>query len=618
MFVRCCLLLTLLFASACGRGGEGPAPQKGPVVGKQYSYALDLAAHSDLPQGAVGAQTKLDYSLKARVVVSPLSETQDEQQFLLRVDSPELSSKVAGSADQFAGLGAELRISPFLFSLRQGRLVEVRMPRSISAFAGAILLTIASQFQLPEQRPATAIEVQEHDGTGDYTARYEPGATNTQLRKSKLRYGTLSAASHETKGFSQQALTPRVEKSSSVLEVEGTLLRSAALEETLASLVFGQGELKGHTSLKLTLAGTTDGPKHDIPALFTETSRYEVGKPFFKQPTRKLFDDVRLQGRSFEDISAALVASTEDPRAAEVQKGDHGKLSPEELKTREGWLKGHADAFGGLVALYREQPDSVAKAAAVIRRGGPKSAALLDGLATAGTPASQSALIQLMQDASLDPTVRSSAAAALFRTKAVTADVVTATEAALDDALLGVQAVYAAGTFARILRESGDSKASMRLAEKLVGRLQASTAPPMTVHLLRGISNSAYSVAIPAIQKRLTDPNEDVRSAAVDAFRLMEDPRVDALIAAQVRRTDTSTDYRLAALRACKGRRGTRVLVDAAIDRALHDESKSMKFNAIALLGEWKNEFADVMATLKKISETDADVETREAARLQL
>jgi HEAT repeat protein len=243
---------------------------------------------------------------------------------------------------------------------------------------------------------------------------------------------------------------------------------------------------------------------------------------------------------------------------------------------------------------------------------------MMHGLATAGSPEAQHALITLAEDTKLTNKQRALSMLALLRTKRPTSETVEATIRALSDPLLRVHAIYGAGTYARILREGADESAANRLTSALVAELKSSQDPQATVHLLRGISNSAYSGALSAVEPFLSHEDPDVRTAAVDGIRLMQDPRVDGLLAAQLRDLSTGSDVRLAAVAACGHRPATKALLEPLLERAREDEGRSVRHAAIRQLGEWKTQFPEARTVLSQIANGKDEDPIREAARVAM
>lgn len=67
----------------------------------------------------------------------------------------------------------------------------------------------------------------------------------------------------------------------------------------------------------------------------------------------------------------------------------------------------------------------------------------------------------------------------------------------------------------------------MRILTKILSEKPTAT---VAAHALRGVSNSGLSAALPAVEPYLTSASPSLRIAAVQALRLMRNPRVTELL----------------------------------------------------------------------------------------
>jgi HEAT repeat protein len=174
-------------------------------------------------------------------------------------------------------------------------------------------------------------------------------------------------------------------------------------------------------------------------------------------------------------------------------------------------------------------------------------------------------------------------------------------------------AIYGLGTFARLLTQAGNDKESTRLVGLLTSRLPPAQAITRKVDLLLGISNSGSSTALDAVIPLTDDPDEQVRSAAITALRLIDHSGVDEILVSHMT-SDSAKRVRLAALGAFSRRSPTDRTVSALQGVALGDREHAVRLEAVRLMARWMPTMPSLRATLEQVARADSEKTVRETA----
>jgi len=136
--------------------------------------------------------------------------------------------------------------------------------------------------------------------------------------------------------------------------------------------------------------------------------------------------------------------------------------------------------------------------------------------------------------------------------------------------------------------------------------------------VMRSIANSAYTGALGAVRPYLASDDPFLRAAAVEALRLMDNPKVDPLIADRLA-NDKQIVVRNAALTAAAPRSPSPVLLGAVEGVAARSSDTQGRLNAVRLLARWLPERdAAVRPALQRIATSDQEPKVREAAKRAL
>lgn len=582
--------------------------------GQSYRYAARLESRAGLT-----AATSFDMDLAATLALRPLRVAGSRVELAMTLSETKLAAggghAVPGSDPLMAALAA-----PYLFTLDAGRIVEQRFPAGISSVAVGILRTLAAGFQLADRPPgAEQWTAREHDVTGPYQAEYQLTATAGGVTKHKRAYegvmltGTVDAAA-------RARLVPKIVSSTGELRVAEGALASIRLEDAVESQVLVKSPLTSRTKLTIALTGTAPAAAEapDRSALLAATAGHPIDQPYDDGQAKGRFAAVRLDGRTFEQLRAALEAGAKDSQAAELWGTKNAApISEADRREREARLRQRTGDFDALVALLHEQPDAIPKAVAAVRAGSPAANGFLDGLASAGTDPTQAALCDLVLDRRLAPKLKATAAASLIRVQVPTTRTVETLKGLVTDSLLADHAVYGLGTAARRLGEAGEAARSRELGELLVGLLAAAKTPAEQIRCLRGIANSAYPGALGPVRALLGAEDYRVRAAAVEATRLMAQPAVDQFLTTPLLR-DPDARVRIVAVEVASRRPPSGALEAALTEVALHDSNVAARKNAVELLGRWLPGRRNLRTALEEVASKDERPEIRAAAEVAL
>jgi len=592
-------------AIGCGRhDARRRAIEVGWREGARYVYTARLSSHAGL-----SGQSPFDLELTTGLELVPLREASGRTELAMTLVGPRLT--VGGRAVPDADPMVAALARPLVFTLESGKIVDQRLPPGLPAPVVGIHRTFAAAFQLstPDDKQKDGWTAREYDATGGYDAAYAWGAELGVVARRKVQYAEVLVAGNAD-AQTRARVAAQITASSGEVRVKDRALASINSADTVASQVLLKTPLSVETKLAIDLKEIA-GPRPDAPgrdALLAATVALPVTQAYGSGASNGMFDKARLDGRTFEQLTAALETEARDQAAAS---------SAGEPARREAQLRERVGTFGAMVSLLRAQPDAIDKAVAKTRSGSTAAHGLMDALAAAGSDEAQAALVALVVDGKRDDGARIAAADSLIRVQRPTKKVIDTLEALLTDPLLREHAVFGLGTASRRLREAGDTERSRAISERLVTMLRAAQKPQDQIRCLRGIANSAYAGALEAVRPLLASPDTSVRVASIEATRLMNDPAVDAFIAAPMAK-DSEARVRRAAVDVASRRPASPALEGALTTVALSDADVANRQHAVELLGRWLVQNGKLRAVLEKVATNDARPEIREAAKSAL
>jgi len=270
-----------------------------------------------------------------------------------------------------------------------------------------------------------------------------------------------------------------------------------------------------------------------------------------------------------------------------------------------------------LSAIFREQPDTIAKAVQKIKGKSPASDVLIAALSTASSPAAQRALVDLAASKRITQMQQDRIMAALSRAPRPDSTAIDAFKATLRADPFNENALLGLGTYSRRLRDSGDIEQANAIGELLLERLRAAPNASDVLTGLRAITNSGYAPALEHLAPYLTHDMDEIRVAAVRALQSMKGAKVDDVLAQRLA-SDPSSDVRVSALAAAKVRQPTDVLVHAVEGAATAADDPHVRYRAVELLAVWLSSRDDVRGALKKVAASEGEVRIRELAQSAL
>jgi len=612
--------LVLLAASLLSglAGCRGAQPRGEPLAssttaagfGARYDraarYTLTLEAENEVGPGQI-----LELRVSGKLEALPVKSSGGASPLALRLTGVRASS---GGQD-VPELARDLERA-FSATFEHGRLKSVQLPRELSPGGASVMRTVAASLQLAAPTTAaTAWRASELDGTGRYEVAYEASpAPSRKFTKKKLRYESL-VANRSKLPSSVHIPSAQLELGVEVAEHAGSVELGA--DSTIESVSYSErlqatllNDAKVSSTSKLTLSRVPGAPaafETPAPSLLVSL----VGDEPYPSRSPVDLDAQRVSGVTFEKLLADAEAG-ERSWAPPDSSSTKSAVETEIDRGARDRARQSSRYFAALEAMFRVQPDTVPRALGKIRSRSPAASLLTNALGSSNAPAAETALVTLLQDRSVERSLRASAANSLIRAGDPQPETVRAMLAAADDPIVGVHAIYALGSYARKLR-SRDPSRSAPISRFLVEKLSRASQSAQRVHLLRGIANSGDPSALPAVRPYLVSADPLLRSAAVESMRLMQDPEVDSLI--RERLEDQRSSVRRAALDTARARRATKQLAGAVERVATRADDGYSRMEAVRLLGMWLSQLPELREPLRRIAQNDEEPRIRQVAQ---
>lgn len=531
--------------------------------------------------------------------------------FVMSIPDAKFSPSSTGKETDFDALAKELA-SPMGFTIQGGKLKSVAVDKNWSSFAASIARTVAAAFQLPtiDKDSSTRVwKAQEVDTTGDYEAEYA-ASSPTVLSKRKIAYRSLKVGQLQF-GSLKTNLSPEIVSSEGSLAFapDGTLKAFRSDEKTHVPMSLA-AKVTSSTRLSLERVDPPTQPSNfDWNKALEKTRTLDAGAPY-TGPIQANYDQLRIGHYTYETALAEVKKQAEQRARAAVPpkpKDDDEEGSQRELQER-------AEVFRAMAAILRAEPQRVPDAVREIRKKTPASRPLIDALATANTSESLAALVSLVNDDSLDEDWRGASARGLIRVKQTTPQSIAALTSLLERPKLRVHSLYGLGSVARRLEEEGRTGESQAVVQTLLRELRKKQSPTGTAQTLRGIANTGATSALESVIPFLQAASEEVRAAAVDALRLMHDPRVDALLV-QVLLTDPKKTVRRGAAEAASARDPSEALLTGLQNAVTTDPDVKVRRQAVDTLIVWLPKHPELKLALETVARDDTRPSLKRAAR---
>ncbi|MET0794653.1 MAG: HEAT repeat domain-containing protein [Polyangiaceae bacterium] len=618
--VAACLLASL-GAVACRQDDHAADSKISPKAiaepvwtgGTGLRYSVLLNSEAQLQQGSM-----LSVRLTGQLTVVPTAVDTKKLSLVLLLSDVHVEGRGPDGEQSIEALARELT-QPAFFEFEAGRMREAWLPRGVSAFAASIERTLgaALQFVVPPDARGDKWTSLENDGTGQYRAEYQALPPAGKFGKRKLSYQSLIASNQNL---------PRVSLGSAPIEVSAEVVRSdgsieldaarhlaaVSYKEELRAKLMQATPVTSTTTLELklsTVEAQSAAPK--LSELSDKLVHLAADQPYLAAAPVNL-DPAHIAGMTFEQALSELETLEKDWKIPAQASSDPKRAAPDPHADQERAQR-LSHVFIALEAIFRQKPETIAQAVASIRAGSPAKNALVDALAASGSAGGQAAVLTLVGDKQLAAELRQAAAGGLIRVDHPTDATVAGLARLIDDPLLEDYATYGLGTFARKLRSSGEVERSDRISRVLLEKLGHAKTRDEKITALRGLANSAYPGALPAVQPYLKDSDSILRASGVEALRLMQHPAADALVAAAL--SDASINVRNAALETAAVRHPDSALLAAVPRIATTATDAYGRLEAVHLLARWLEEHGELRAVLEQTALKDPEPKVREAAR---
>jgi HEAT repeats len=450
------------------------------------------------------------------------------------------------------------------------------------------------QFAMPPAADSGSWQARELDSGGEYLASYARLGSKGSYSKQKLKYlRVMGPKGLESRGAEAQTVISS--RATFAMGSDGRLAR-LRLQEISGLNVSEQAagsepafRIQVELSLELLEASTVasaalDRPLEDLLATDVVLAAAE-GRSADQEGDRDL-------------VAGATVASLID---------DLSRLPKDASKDR-------AAIQARLAALLRSEPKSIGETITRIRGKDAESQLLIAALAGAGTPETQSALVDLALDASLDKGTKEQVLANVVALDEPSRETAERLRPLLSDPdpEVRAQAGLAIGATARKLGET-DPEAASAATANLTRQVAQSTNEEEKLWAIRSLGNSGNPSALPPLTEALGSDATAMREAAAQSLRFIPGTEADRLIS-QTIASDSSEDVRSAALFAARFRESE--LVDGAVESsARSDASEAVRQRAIQTLGRRVRESNAPIETLAFVAENDVSAQNRESAR---
>ncbi|WP_224240220.1 HEAT repeat domain-containing protein [Hyalangium gracile] len=493
------------------------------------------------------------------------------------------------------GLAAALQLPFFLTTDKTGLATFTHFEQGTDTLVRSILRSVvaSSQFVLTGA-PRANWSAEEYDNTGRYHAVYQRLAGD-RFQKRKESY------SHVASPQGLEPLNGQIHISVnavSTFELERDLwprwLEGQERVEVEAGQTMPPTTYESSLSMKLlehrpdpTLIGTFAARRASLSS---------ASMASFQGVEQDPMDQHRqvLQGKDFDTLVQELRSLPEDPKARDDAR---------------------TQALEQLRALFMLRPSEALKVPGVIREGMDPLAAspMLGALSAASTREAVQALAEVTGDASISTDIRMDSVAALGVAKDPTSEGLEALRGATREAdgMLRDTAKLALGNAAFQLSDT-DAKGAEALMHELHNEYSSAASSEQQALALRSLGNTRSPDALSVLEEALRSGDPLLRQAAIEALRVIPDPRADQLLAESMLR-DPAPEVRRVAVFASSFRPLAPLL--PALAQALRlDPTDGVRVDVIHLLGEQRAALPEALPLLAWASQNDPNPDLRKAA----
>ncbi len=495
-------------------------------------------------------------------------------------------------AEGTASLLRELA-KPFGFELTTaGQLAAYYEEIERSPYASGYRRQIASLFQFA---PLGATEAREWDPTGLARIQYGRSADGGQSWK-KLSYErVLLAQSRQDDAIDASKVKPEVVSSEGTQRFDSQGLLELQRHEQLRAALTTDKSITTSVKVSLRRLGASAASAPPNPELFVMGRRTPVDEPIDSK-RRVNFDEVMIGQHTPAEVLAQYAKWAKAPTGIDSVPAAE-----------------RATFFRALVGLLRTKPETLDLVRKAIDSGSPARDPLVDALGAASTAECSLVLSDLVFAPKSSMPLKVRAATALIREPEPNEAALSTLERMLADETFREHGVLGLGTFARLFRQQGNEALANRATSRIQQELEGAQTAAAQAQVLLAIANSGatalYERAIAAQGSKASE----VRHAAIQALRLMDDPRVEPRLVELLGAEDEGDVQ--SALQAL-GRRetSTETLVKRVEEIASTHAAAMVRREAVLVLIKWREKWPRVEPVLVRCAEKDADKRVREAA----
>lgn len=569
--------------------------------GALYRYALNAEQKVSFRPTQPGAQALpgMRFILRGEWTVGVVSAEAErvDARVSLQLSSltVEVGDKGPVAPDVQQNLATALQFPFFLTHDNSGRVTLTHFEEAADPLVRGILRSIVASSQfVVVGAPGATWTAEEFDTTGRYNAGYqrlEPG----RFEKRKLSYSHVA---------SPQGLEPlggqvRIDVSArSTFALAQDLWTNSLDAQERVEVEAGQTMPPAtyESSLSLSLLERRVDPTL-IGAFVARRARLSsAAMSAFQGMEQDPMDQYRqvLGGKDFDTLVKELRALPEEP----TERDEARSIALERLR-----------------ALFMLHPAEAAKVPDIIRADMAPLAAspMLGALSAASTREAIQALAEVTGDRSIPHDIRMDSAAALGVAKDPTAEGLEALRgvAGEEDGMLRDTAQLALGNAAAQLTDT-DPKGAEGLVGELTRDYRSASTAEAQVGALNSLGNTRSPSALATLEDALQSQDPRVRQAALNALRIIQDPRADQLLARHLLK-DPAPEVRQAAVFASNFRPLAPLL--PALAQALRvDPADGVRNEVIHLLGDQRALVPEALPLLAWASQHDANPDLRQAA----
>jgi len=596
--LSCCLVLTLSVAACHGSaapdsaGPAASASSNAPThvrwpLEQAIDYKLEIATANNVGQSPVAVLLTLSASLGVTFrAFEGGTRAELELRDIRLLDHAKRPAEGAGQ------LTRELA-QAFGFELADtGQLAAYYEEPNSSSYASGYRRQIAALFQTPPLEPG---EAREWDATGLARIQYGKSPDPKARTWKRVEYErVLLGQSRTDDALDSTRIKPEIVSSEGTVQCDAQGLAELHRQEDLRADLTGAKNISTSVSVSLVRSAAPSSAGPARPQLFVAERRSPVDAPI--NPKRRInFDEVMIGGRTFPDVLAQYVKWAQAP----------GGIDGVPVTER-------ATFFRALVGLLKK-PETLILARRAVELNSAVRDTVVDALGMASTPDDSALLDELVFSAKSSKSLKVRAATALIRSPEPNEPGLAALERMISDETFQEHGLLGIGTYARLLREQNDPLADRAIA-RLRRELETAKSARVRALALLAIANSGANQLYELALAEQSSTTPDVRHSAIQAIRLMDDPRVEPRLVELLGSADVSNVQ--SALQAL-GRRetATESLVTRVQELARSHVAPTVRREAVLVLVKWREKWPSVEPVLKGIAEKDEDKRVREAAR---